>query len=487
MSYTNNETLREEYLELKQEAKYVFGDYTNERSILTIALKNEDAFYSLLARADEDDFLLDDTRALYRIIKLLHIHGVKGFDPQLIVKTAKELNLDSLLNLTFIDAIFNTQVCYDNFDLYIDKLLDDSTKYKLYNQLHANKELVYEHAKKTMSESSEELLSKVQSDLLSLSIRSSAISEPVHISEGLEDYIESIKDQHVEVIGLSTGYPLLDKAIDGLIPGTLMVIAARKKMGKSAFLTNIAANVAVLNDQPVLYIDTEMTFKEWRDRVLAIISGIEERVIKHGGFAKDPKIYDKIMRSIKILNKSKLYHYYLPGYTIDKISAVYEKYKLKEDIKLGIFDYIKEPDLSSVDGGRKEHQILGDVTTKLKDLSGTLNIPFLAAVQLNRSGDVADSDRVARYGDVIAFWGMRDLKTAEENNWDLDVCGHYGLCIKDSRRGGRTGEAGIGYKFLKSKIKILEVPIHEHIEDIYGTSLEHIDVSNLEELSSNES
>ncbi len=94
-------------------------------------------------------------------------------------------------------------------------------------------------------------------------------------------------------------------------------------------------------------------------------------------------------------------------------------------------------------------------------MSGILDIPFLTAVQLNRSGDVADSDRIARYGDIVAFWQMRDLKTAEEEGWDLATNGYYGLSIKDSRRGGGTSDAGIGFQFFKTTLTIKEV-IQDH-------------------------
>ena len=105
---------------------------------------------------------------------------------------------------------------------------------------------------------------------------------------------------------------------------------------------------------------------------------------------------------------------------------------------------------------RKEYQILGDVTTKLKDLAGQLNIPALTAVQLNRDNDVADSDRIARYADVICFWSGRDT---EEMKTGGAECGSHKLVIKDTRRGGATSKEGIGYMFFKENLKIREVPI----------------------------
>lgn len=442
-----------------------FCDPYNERSVLSIMSKNEDFFFSVIAKVTEEDFLAPESKAYFGVLALLHKSGYRTFDKITLAKASIDLQCDDFCSEAFIDAILNLKISANNIDRYIEKLLNDSTKYRLYISLGNHVNNVKDNAVSLETATSEDLINKVQADMLSLSIKSEAVTEPMHIADGLEEYIKSIEDEHVPVIGLSTGYPILDKVIDGLIPGTLTVVAARKKMGKSTLLTNIAANVAVSDGEPVLYLDTEMTFKEWRDRVIAIISGVKERTIKHGGFKKDKKVYDRIMETIKYLEKSKLFHYYVPGYNVDKISALYKKYKYKEDIKLAVFDYIKEPESQSVEAGRKEYQILGDVTTKLKDLSGQLDIPFLAAVQLNRSGDIADSDRVARYGDVVAFWGLRDLKTAEEEAWDLDSIGHYGLSIRDSRRGGGTGEVGIGYHFRKTKLRIEEVDQNFQVEN----------------------
>lgn len=441
-----------------------FCDTSNERSILSTISYDEDAFFNVLARVDESDFLAPESRAYFSILCLLNKAGYTKFTKILLNKTASDLNCVELCSEAYIDAILNVHTESSNLDTLINKLLDDSTKYKLFLKLNIHSEAVLNNASTLTSKSSEDLINVVQSDLISLSIHSEAISEPIHISDGLEEYIEDIMHVHTPVIGLSTGYPILDKVIDGLIPGTLMIVAARKKMGKSTFLTNIASHVAVNDGLPTLYVDTEMTFKEWRDRVLAIISGVQERTIKHGGFKDDKEILKRLQDAVKYLSKSKLFHHYLPGYNLEKISALYKKYKFKEDIQLGVFDYIKEPESSSIEAGRKEYQILGDVTTRLKDLSGQLNIPFLAAVQVNRSGDVADSDRVARYGDIVAFWGLRDLKKAEEEAIDLDVAGHYGLCIKDTRRGGTTGEWGIGFKFKKTKLRVLEVSQENQVE-----------------------
>jgi len=155
----------------------------------------------------------------------------------------------------------------------------------------------------------------------------------------------------------------------------------------------------------------------------------------------------------------------MPGYSVEKLTALYKKYKIKENIDLAIFDYIKEPaEGASADRRRAEWQVLGDVTTKLKDLSGELNIPFLAAVQINREGGVAGSDRISWFGDIVMQWMRKEKDELEAKGYEG---GQYKLVIRDTRRGGETPEQGIGYKFRKKSLTIREVEL-EHQIITYG-------------------
>jgi len=180
---------------------------------------------------------------------------------------------------------------------------------------------------------------------------------------------------------------------------------------------------------------------------------VKERDIIHGGYSKEN--YSQIIeKCVRLVDKGRLYHEYMPGYSVDKVVALYKKYKYKEDIGLIVFDYLKEPNSTSLDRSRKEYQLLGDVTTKLKDLAGQLDIPALTAVQLNRDNDVADSDRIARYADVVAHWYERPPDELEEGG---KYCGTHKLEIRDTRRGGATNRHGIGYNFHKEIMRIVEV------------------------------
>lgn len=436
----------------REEMKQIFHRPTDERALLSFCFKDINYFYTLAQKLTQEDFLSLDNSLIYTIFSSLSHKNIQKFDLPLIVNAAQEGQvLENIGGMDYLHSISDMPVSEENFEIYLKNVLEASTKLKLYGMLKERARLIEDNAKEGVD--SIDLIGKLENDILDLSTESKAIKEPQNMSDGLRELIEGRKDNAVDRIGISTGHPILDKQIDGLVPGTLTVVAARPKMGKSTFLSNIAAYVAYQEQIPVLYIDTEMTFDQWRDRIIACMSGVEERDIKHGGY--DDGTYNKIIeKCVRIAENGKLFHEFMPGFSIEKIVALYKKYKIKHNIGLMVFDYLKEPDPSSVERQRKEYQILGDVTTRLKDLAGELGIPALTAVQLNRDKDIADSDRIARYADVICLWSK---KTKEEIEQGGDRAGSHKLVIRETRRGGATGSEGIGYYFFKKTLYIQEV------------------------------
>lgn len=433
--------------------KDMFCNPMDERATLSFCMRDISFYYNVCSKLVSDDFLYDRHSMLMLLFQSLVSQGIERFDINLIISEAQSNGIiENIGGLKYIQTINSMiHLSDENFEVYLNKVVEASAKYKLYCVLQNNISTVSENAKSGLS--SIDLIGKSEANLMGLSMSGMNIDEPKNLADGLKEEIDKRKELQIVLSGLSTGYDIMDRQIDGMINGTLLIIASRKKMGKSALLSNIALHAAYKEMKPVLYVDTELTFEEWRNRAIAVMSGVKERDIKHGGYNEDT--YKELLKAIKIINNgSNLFHEYMPGYSVDKLVTLYQKYKQKENIGLMVFDYLKEPESGSVDRQRKEYQILGDVTTKLKDLSGRLNIPVLTAVQLNRDNDIADSDRIARYGDVICHWAPRKQEEQEEGGINS---GTHKLVIRDTRRGGTTNEHGIGFNFFKEYLIINEV------------------------------
>lgn len=429
--------------------KHKFCRPSDERALITYCIKDQKYYFDIISKITPDDFLLEAHRFIFLLLKELVNKNVNQFDASIIIS---EANLNGVLELIggmdYVLTLTSMEVNSNNFNIHLESVVESISKYRLYKTLQDNCESVLENSKSNVK--SNDLIGIAESSILDLSMNSLNVKDAVNLAEGIDEFIETMREQIIDLSGMSTGFAILDERIDGLIDGTLFVLAARKKMGKSTVLTNMAIHSAYVQRKPTLYVDTELTYNEWRFRALACLSGVKERDIKHGNYSEED--YQKLKKAATIIKRGKLFHEYMPGYSPEKLTALYKKYKIKENLKLIVFDYLKEP--SGDDSNRKEYQILGDVTTKLKDLAGVLNIPAITAVQMNRSNDIADSDRIARYGDVIVFWEKRTEEELQKGGIDS---GTYKMVIKDSRRGGVTNEHGIGYHFFQDKLKIVEV------------------------------
>jgi len=434
-----------------EEDKQLFLRPADERTLLSYCFQSTDYLYDLATKVSEKDFLAKEHQMLFMTMNGLLRTGVNKIDMTMVINHAQGGDIiDTIGGVGYVQSIGNIEASPENFQTYVDIILESSAKYQAYRALKRHIDNIKGNAKD--GKTSKELISSVEADMLDMSSLSMLSEDPIRFGDTLDEYLDERKDTKIGMTGISTGYPVLDRQIDGMIPGTLMIIAARKKMGKSAFLTNIAIHNAIRAQVPTLYIDTELTFLEWQTRALARISGIKERDIKHGGYTDEQQI--KLNNAKMVIKDKKLFHKYMPGYSVEKVVSLCKKYKLKEDVGLIVFDYLKEPDLSTNNDNRKEYQLLGDITTKLKDLAGTLDIPVLTAVQLNRQNNIADSDRIARFGDIVAIWGAR---TEEEQKETGEGAGDYKLHIKDTRRGGSTQKGGIGFRFFKTRLDIREI------------------------------
>jgi replicative DNA helicase len=386
-----------------------FADKGSERIVISCILQYPDLIVDVEAKLGEVDFLSPYHRAIYVVLKSLYKQGVKQFDLLSVMDEAEKRSLKPTIGSgDYINALFSAVISPGNITVFVNKVLDASLKYKLYLvSQEAQQDVISNAPSQGESVGANYLISKAESRLLDIVLQQNSVEDAEDVADGLEELVQERLDNPVDVLGYSTGFPLLDKKINGLCPKTLTVVAARPKCGKSTLLTNMAARVAYFGGDPVLYIDTEMSTVEMRFRLLSLLSGVPHRLIVNGTFGSNNLYLTNVRKALTIIKKGKILHKYMPGYTIDTVKSQVRKSKLRDGIRAFFFDYIKLPEVTS-DTGMKEYQLLGNVATALKDLAGRLDIPVVAAAQVKRSErgveksrigdqDVADSDRLSRY------------------------------------------------------------------------------------------
>lgn len=233
------------------------------------------------------------------------------------------------------------------------------------------------------------------------------------ISDLLEEsasHIYSLSKQKSTVTGLTTGYPQLDKMTTGLHPDELIIIAARPAMGKTAFVLNIAQNVAVKNDATVAIFSLEMGAESLVNRMLCAEGSINANHLRTGELSEDE--WRSLWMAMQSLDKASIYIDDTPGIQVPEIRAKCRRLaKQTGNLGLIVIDY-----LQLIEGGNAENrqQEVSEISRQLKKLAKELQCPVIALSQLSRGveqrqdkrpvlSDIRESGSIEQDADIVSF------------------------------------------------------------------------------------
>ena len=273
----------------------------------------------------------------------------------------------------------------------------------------------------------------------------------------IDDIWNEIIERRTEngVYGIPSKYPVFNKYFT-YEQGELVVVQAKYKRGKSVLLMNEVVH-KLKNGVPTVVIDTEMQTRLYTERLISHLTGIDIKRIKSGKYSDDEA--KKIYESIKWIKEQPFVHIYNPNITNEKIYIICKMLKYKIGLSFVVFDYIKSNATSTSDN----YNILGAKCDFLKNqIAGELNLPVLTACQLNRAGEVADSDKINRYLSVGIKW---DYKTQEMSLKDGIKCGNSFAKIYVNRLGEQMQEDDeedyLDFVFSGNNLTIIEAEQHE--------------------------
>lgn len=442
----------------------------SERAILSIVLNNPD---KLLECEQENlfyqHFAVKGHQVIYSVICYLYSNeNVRRIDAMLIYNTIEDANakqsVDELGGMMYIEQLILSRSA-DNLKLYIKQVKNCALKRLAYNMGSDIQRLVLEDN----IDSTEELLETIQQKTLDLVLNNESQQEVYQMGTKLEARLQERMNNPNEIPGLSMGWTKYDKLTQGHKENELTVFVGESKTGKSVILLNHAKKWSIDDLIPGLYIDTEMTDTEQEDRLTSMISGVPYEEIFNGMFAQDTqygRAVDKIeavKRAVQKIKNGKLFHVYMPTFTIEKVTALVRQYTIRHNIGYAIFDYIKLP-TSEIGGlaNAQEYQRLGFITTCLKDLSGICGIPILTAAQANRSNLGNSNPDASNIGGSYRILQMATRMIFIRNKSDMELAsegwakGNQQLIIKYQRNGSSDCEP-INIAFDKPCSKMQEI------------------------------
>ncbi len=192
--------------------------------------------------------------------------------------------------------------------------------------------------------------------------------------------------------GLTTGIPSLDDllGVKRIVRGSLFVIGARPKMGKTTLYTQMGINCATVENEPALMFSLEMPESQMVEKITAQQSRLSPNVF-YPDMQKDDYGYrgdwnNDIGKATKIMgaliDTGNLLVDDTPGITLSHIVAESRRIK-RERGKVGMIlvDYLT---LMTADKAERNDLAYGLITKGLKTLAKELDCVVVLLTQLNR-------------------------------------------------------------------------------------------------------
>src|SRR5687768_5798203 len=316
-----------------------------------------------------------------------------------------------------------------------------------------------------MQHDAEQAVDKAEQILFALTQRRRA-REFIPISEVLEHYFDQIDYIHQhrgQTFGVPTGFTKLDELTGGLQRSDLIVLAARPGMGKTSFALNMATHAALKSNIPVGIFSLEMSKDQLVQRLICSQAEIDSHRLRTG-FIEEGE-WAKIAQAIGELSEAPIYIDDTPGISVMELRTKARRLQAEHDLGFIIVDY-----LQLMQGRRSENRVqeVSDISRSLKELARELNIPVLAAAQLNRSveqrprnrpqlSDLRESGSIEQDADIVMFISREELfdpETTRKGTADIIVAKH---------RNGAT--ADIELKYISSQTRFANV-----VENRYAPS-----------------
>ena len=381
-----------------------------ERAVLAGLLNyGLEAYIEISDFIEPGSFVHHSNAVIYKCLEKVLKEG-NEVDLPSIVSAAERLNLvetiGSKQELEYIHMLTQYHVSKKNVPAFALKV----KKYQFARKIRRlARNLAEDIENITGDESISEIIGMLEDPVTELVREDSSSQTPERIGEDIMEYVDFLIENKCDQIGISSGYPIWDASIGGgLRRGAVDLIAARPKVGKSIFTSNVGIFVAKQNI-PVLILDTEMKKDDQRNRMMSNLAGITINDVATGHFEEEEKLAD-IMKAAKGLEEIPLDYINVSGESMENILNIIKRWVIRtvgvdEEGKtndcLVIYDYLKL--MGGLHPSIQEFQRLGEQITDLHNLSVKYDFACMAFAQLNRDGATEESTTVVSGSDRLIW------------------------------------------------------------------------------------
>lgn len=395
------------------------------------------------------DFYESKNSIIYSAYLLLYKED-KKIDFTSIKETLTNQNKFDMIGLDYINKILDITYTTSNVKTYIELIRESSIKRQAISTLQDLAQYGFQPNNNT-----NDYLLEIEKKIFDLSKRRKT-ENFAEIGSVVDLYRERTllnANSDGSITGIDTGFSNLNAVTLGLQPKTLVILAARPAMGKSAMAMNMAVNIAKKDKKdgtkPVVAVfSLEMGAEQLVERMIASEARIDLNALKTGNLTPaQRRLYDAACLSLSKLN---IYFEDSSSVTINDIRSKCRKLAAEKGLDFVVIDYLQ---LIEGDGStHSKQEEVSKISRNLKIMARELEIPVVALAQLSREvekreskipimADLRDSGSIEQDADIVMF-----LYRDEYYNKNTERVGEADMIIAKNRSGS-SGTA-LRYNFL---------------------------------------
>lgn len=424
-----------------------------EASLLGAVLIDTDAIVKIADAITPNDFFDARHQHIYEAMVALY----EKRSPIDTLTLANQLKANGYLDMVggagYLTELTNFVPTASHAEQYADIVAQKAMRRRLINTSQELTQLGYDESLEM-----KELVEEAETRLFAVS-QTQVKQNITSIEDVLASSFERLDDLHKDkksLRGIPTGYRDMDDMLAGLQRSDLFILAARPAMGKTAFVLNLAHNVAISAKEPVLIFSLEMSKEQLVDRLLAMESGVDAWALRTGNLTDQD--FEKIADAMGVLSEAPIYIDDTPGLTISDMRTKTRRESHQHKLGLVIVDYLQlmsGGSRFSSDGNRVQE--ISEISRGLKGVAREMDVPLIALSQLSRSvesrtpqipqlSDLRESGSIEQDADIVAFLYREDYYNPESERKNV-----MDVLIKKHRHGP---VGGVELYFDKDRQKI---------------------------------
>ena len=352
-----------------------------EQAVLGSLLIDPDAIVKVSTTLRDVDFYREPHQWIFRALLALHERREPADFVTLVDELERNEQLEEIGGPAYITQLINSTPTAIYVDHYARIVERTATLRRLIGAANQIAELAYDE-----SNDVDEVVDRAEGIIFGVSeSRIHRDLTPVaRVLDEVVDQIDFLARNQNRLMGVPTGFVLLDKMLGGFQKSDLIIVAGRPGMGKSSLGLSIAQNAARRYNARVAVFSLEMSSEQVVQRLLSIETAIDSHRLRMGQI--DEEEWPILVEAANTLAGTNVFIDDTPSASVMEIRTKSRRLYAERGIDLIVVDYMQ---LMSGGGsgtrGENRQQEISFISRSLKGLARELNVPVIALSQLSRA------------------------------------------------------------------------------------------------------